>query len=390
MAYAPAVWLAVQSHFFRTANCNTAKYNQGQTTQRLLDQFDDAFLFNNFNFNRPCLTFIADLIRVSLHNNVSFQRKDYQQVDAMVLVALYFYANGILSKKIMDLVGLDKAAATEAVNVVSKLLAGMAGKFITFPGSHNDRVCVAQGIKDLSRIPNAVGVLGCMHVKVTPPAEKVSLYKNSLDFHSVMIQTICDVDGNLLAVEKCCPGSTPEQQVWESSVIFQYFKQGYNGPTWVIGSHGYQLSTYVLTPKHPSKVTDTDSSSYNAAHNQALSRSLRAIGSLKNRFRCLEDLGPVLLGSLDHVARVIYACCVLHNIAKKFSVPLPRELVPETAHPVPYAAERSDCATISEAKAIQDDMILTCFHNLSEEPSQAAEEGLQEGSLEEEGRQVSL
>ena len=146
----------------------------------------------------------------------------------------------------------------------------------------------------------------------------------------------------------------------------------------------------MLTPKHPSKVTDTDSSSYNAAHNQALSRSLRAIGSLKNRFRCLEDLGPVLLGSLDHVARVIYACCVLHNIAKKFSVPLPRELVPETAHPVPYAAERSDCATISEAKAIQDDMILTCFHNLSEEPSQAAEEGLQEGSLEEEGRQVSL
>ncbi|XP_041938324.1 putative nuclease HARBI1 [Alosa sapidissima] len=388
MAYAPAVWLAVQEHVLRTANDNTnvnvTKYSQGRTnvnvTQRLLDQLDDAFLFNNFHFNRQSLTFIADLIRTSIDNDGN---KDSQQVDAMVLVALYFYANGTLSRKITDLVGLDKTAATDAVKTVSRLLAGLAEKFITFPGSHNDRVCVAQGIKDLCRIPNAVGVLGCMHIKVTPPAENLALYKNSLDYNSVMVQTICDVNGNLLAVEKCCPGGTPAQQIWEKSVIFQHFKQGYNGPTWVIGGQGYQLSTYILPPKHPSKVKNAASLSYNKAHHKALSCSLRTIGSIKNRFRCLEDLGQVYSGTLDHIARVIYACCVLHNIGKKFSVPLPRELVPEPLHLVPFAAEMPDSATtISEAEIIQDDMIITCFHSPSDEPSQAAEAGLQGGCWE--------
>lgn len=248
MAYAPAVWLAVQEHVFRTANYSNvpARFSHGRSnvTQRLLDKLDDAFLFNNFSFNRPCLTFIADLIRVRLQNDSSFQNKDAHHVDAMVLVALYFYANGTLSRKITDLVGLDKTAATDAVKTVSTLLACMAEKFVTFPGSHNDRVCVAQGIKDLSRIPNAVGVLGYMHIKVTPPAENPATYKNSLDFHSVMVQTICDVNGNLLAVEKCCPGGTPEQQVWDKSVIFQHFKQGYNGPTWVIGKAIKCLAVY--------------------------------------------------------------------------------------------------------------------------------------------------
>ncbi|KAL2078502.1 hypothetical protein ACEWY4_026187 [Coilia grayii] len=377
MAYAPAVWLAVQEHFFRTDNYYrpTSTHVQERSSARLFDQFDDAFLFNNFNFSGPCLTFIADLIRVSLNNDANFQPKDSQEVDAMVLVALHFYAKGILPKKIMDLVGLDKEAATDAVNTVSKLLSGMAERFVTFPGSHNDRVSVALAIKDVCGIPNAVGVLGCMHVKVTPPAENPTLYKNTLEFASVMIQTICDVDGNLLAVERCSPGGTPVQQVWESSVISQHFKQGYNGPTWVIGGKEYQLSTHVLTPKHPSEVKNTADMAYNEAHSQALSCSLRTIGSLKNRFRCLEDLGPVHSSSLDRVARVIYACCVLHNIAKKFSVPLPRKLVPEPVHPVPLAPERPRGATLSEAEVIRDDMIVTCFHDPSGESSQAGDGG---------------
>lgn len=250
MAYAPAVWLAVQEHVFRTTNScirpsTTSTQVKDRSTPRLFDKFDDAFLLNNFHFNRPCLSFISDLIRTSLTNDATFQPKDSQHVDAMVLLALHFYAKGLLPKSMRDLVGLDATAATKAVNTVSKLLAGMAEKFITFPGSHNDRVCVALGIKDLCGIPNAVGVLGCMHVKVTPPADYPNLYKNTLDFTSVMIQTICDVDGNLLAAERCSPGGTPAQQVWESSVICQHFKQGYHGPTWVIGKAVNIYSSFI-------------------------------------------------------------------------------------------------------------------------------------------------
>lgn len=39
--------------------------------------------------------------------------------------------------------------------------------------------------------------------------------------------------------------------------------------------------------------------------------------------------------NLKPVARIVTACCVLHNISKKFSVPLPSKLVLDYLHPEP-------------------------------------------------------
>lgn len=371
MAYAPAVWLAAQEHLFRTGHYKPETFETNRDTPRLLYKFDESFLFNNIHLSRTCLSFVVDFVGMRLRNEYP-QLKDTKQVDAMVLVALHFYAKGILSKKIMDLLGLDSSAAAEAVGNVSKLLAGMNDKFISFPGSHNDRVFIAQRIKDMTKIPNAVGILGCMHVKVTPPVEEMTSYKNYLDYHSVMVQTICDVDGNLLSVEKFSPGRTPEQQLWEGSAISQDFKKGRCGLTWVIGGRGYNSHSNILTPKNPAAVRTAACTAYNEAHHLALACSQRALGSIKTRFQCLNNLGPVNTSSLDHVARIIYACCVLHNIAKKFSVSLPGELVLEPLQPVPYAVEHDDgSAAVSEV--IREDVIQTCFSNLSEDPKEPSD-----------------
>lgn len=87
------------------------------------------------------------------------------------------------------------------------------------------------------------------------------------------------------------------------------------------GGNGYHLSKHVLTPvRDPSNDKDIR---YNEAHAKLYSVMQTTLSHMKRRFRCLMDLGFAQKGSLDKKSNIIKACCVLHNLAKKFSVPLP-------------------------------------------------------------------
>ena len=81
------------------------------------------------------------------------------------------------------------------------------------------------------------------------------------------------------------------------------------------------MSKHVLTPvQDPS---NDKAIRYNEAHAKLYSVMQATLAHMKRRFRCLIDLGFAQKGSLDKKSNIIKACCVLHNIAKKFSVPLP-------------------------------------------------------------------
>ncbi|XP_030622918.1 putative nuclease HARBI1 [Chanos chanos] len=363
MSYASAVWLAVQEDL----------YNAGRNDvpRCYLENFDDRFLFQNFHFTRQSLQFITDLIKAALNNRASDRLNNTPMSDVAVLATLCFYAHGTLPRRITDMLGLSKVTAREAVNTVTKLLAGMTDKFITFPGSFNDRMGVASVIRSFSGIPNVVGVLGYLHVKVTPPQEDESLYLNSLDDHSVMTQVICDGEGNLLSVEQCCPGGTPEQQVWETSNISLQFNSFQHGQTWVVGGKGLYMSKHVLTALCDAELKTKAARRFNAAHSRALGCVLRTLGALKTRFRCLEHLGPVQTGALNHACQIVRACCVLHNVAKKFSVPLPGQPMPEPLLPAASPRGRSEGHELSEGEKIREDMIAMCFSH----PSDRLDEG---------------
>lgn len=252
MSYAGAVWLAVQEDLYRgtfskptpellNSDSSSNNTDPGGTDHlrheslSRLDIFDDYFLSQCFHFTRQCLTFIVDCIKARMKHDVFRPSSDATSIEAMTLAALYFYAHGFLPRKITEALGLEHTSASDAVNTVSKVLEDMSPDFITFPGTYDDRMGVAQGFKYISGIPNVVGLLGWLHVPVNPSPTEESLFLNTRGYHSVMVQIISDVDGNLLSVEQCCPGGTQEQSVWESSDIFQDFNRFQHGQTWVLG-----------------------------------------------------------------------------------------------------------------------------------------------------------
>ncbi|KAF4075907.1 hypothetical protein AMELA_G00224310 [Ameiurus melas] len=386
MSYAGAVWLAVQEDLYRGVcseptpkilnSDSSSNSADPRATDKLshesisrLDIFDDYFLSQCFHFTRQCLTFIVDCIKARMKKDVFRPSSDANSIEAMTLAALYFYAHGFLPRKITAALGLEHASANDAVNTVSKVLEDMCTDFITFPGTYDDRTGVALGFKYISGIPNVVGVLGWLHVHVSPSPAEESLFLNTRGYHSVMVQIISDVDGNLLSVEQCCPGGTQEEAVWESSDICQEFNRLQHGQTWVLGGKGLCKAKHVLSPVESSRIKTNAARRFNTAHSQVWKSTQHVLGCLKTRFRCLHNLGAVLVDNLKPVARTITACCVLHNISKKFSVPLPSKLVLEHLHPDPEMKQGEQEDFVDTEEAIED-MIEMCFGNSGDEEEQ--------------------
>ncbi|XP_043081876.1 putative nuclease HARBI1 isoform X2 [Puntigrus tetrazona] len=342
MSLAGALWFAVQDDLFTNGLCSNSSS-------------PSISISNTIQGKHPSARLKKDLF-VSGHSPTS--------AEPNILAALACYAQGSLCSKTTDLLGLDQTAAGEAVKTVTQLLADMSPDFITFPNSYNDRMGAAQAFKNLSGVPHVVGVLGYLHVKVSPPLGEENMYMNTLGYHSVMMQVIFDVDGNLLSLEQCCPGGTPEHTVWENSDIGRQFSIFQHGHTWVVGSRSLHGCAHVLTPVEAFRIKSNAALRFNKAHSQLHGRTQQVFGSLKSRFQCLRDIGSIQ--SPESVACTIKACCVLHNICKKFSVPLPLDFSAEPLHPPSEAANVTAEQPFDYMEDAKDEMI-EMFFNIAED-----------------------
>ncbi|XP_058476431.1 putative nuclease HARBI1 [Solea solea] len=331
MAFALPVWLVVQEELLQNGadDCRTPS---------CFDEYDDETLFQVFHLTRTCITFITDSIRRRM-KTVTVENVDLS-VDAMVMVALNYYAQGVSSPVVLDRVGLTTTeSASYIVATVSGIIVGMSDQFILFPRTRDARGKVAYQFERLGGIPHVVGILAPAHFKIrASPYEKSSFrsFVNSQGYTSVVSQIICDSEGNILSVDKCCVGSTFEQEMWESSSQGKDIEKQFN---WLVGGKGYHLSSHILTPLSD-PVSDGEIR-FNVAHEKILDIMRTTLGSMKRRFRCLMQLGFAQEATLHRKCNIIKACSVLHNIAKKFSVPPPpaagkiEPLHPGKQHSVP-------------------------------------------------------
>lgn len=324
MAYPLALWLAVQDELVVENNDDKeAKEPEYWCASGCFDDFQDEELEQTFHLNRACLAFIRDTVHARMRKHVS--KRPAPSVDVMLQVTLSYYAQGFVTVTLLHRAGLGASEnATTIINTVSGVIAGMSDQFISFPTSPDAKASMAAKLEGMFGIPGVLGVLAPAHFKIRASPYERDVYRsflNSLGFTSVVSQLICDYDGNVLSVEKCCKGGTCEQEMWKTSFKGREMEEDGHGPYWLIGGNGYNQSKHVLTPvTEPANDRETR---FNEAHAKVLSIAHRTLKDLKRRFKCLAQLGFALDGSLDKKCNVIKSCCVLHNIAKKFSVPPP-------------------------------------------------------------------
>ncbi|KAJ0060187.1 hypothetical protein NL108_004063, partial [Boleophthalmus pectinirostris] len=204
------------------------------------DEFDDEALFNLFHLTRPCLMFIVDSIRACMHD-VSPKHPPLS-VDALVMVTLNYYAHGISSASLLTKLGLTHTHCPAIISLVSGKISEMTEKFVSLPETEEAKATVASNIEAICGIPNVLGILASPHfrVRVSPyDKEDYRTFFSPLGYTAVVSQIICDSDGNILCVEKCEVGSTPEQEMWTSSVKGKEIEEGNYGTYWLIGEFPY-------------------------------------------------------------------------------------------------------------------------------------------------------
>ncbi|KAM6964598.1 putative nuclease HARBI1 [Tautogolabrus adspersus] len=355
MSFALPVWLAVQEELLGNvgADCGAPS---------CFDEFDDEALFEVFHLSRPCISFILDAARIRMKKLAL--KNPTLSVDAMVMVALNYYAHGVSSPCVLQRVGQCQTDCLAIMSTVSGVIAGMSDQFISFPLTYEAKKKVALKTKNCCRIPNVLGVLGAAHFKIRASPYETDTFRgfvNTLGYTSVVSQIICDSDGNILSVEKCCVGSTFEQELWESSFKGREMEEEIHGAFWVIAGKGYNLSKHVLTPvAEPANDSETR---FNEAHAKIQDVMRTMLGSMKRRFRCLNQLGFAQENSLDKKSNVIKACSVLHNIAKKFSVPPPPDA--GNIEPLHPGKQRAESEINPEALKARQKLISANFLNVS-------------------------
>ncbi|XP_034050165.1 putative nuclease HARBI1 [Thalassophryne amazonica] len=311
MAFALPVWFAVQQELL-------VEDETDFSSPSVFDHFDDETLFQTFHLSRPCVTFILDSVRPRLNAHTPLP------ADAMLMVALNYYAHGVSIVSVLQRVGLSQTECPAVIGAVSEVIADMADVFISFPTSRESRTNVASKIQAFCGIPRVLGVLAPAHFKIRASPYEKDIFRsfvNSQGYTSVVTQIICDCDGNILSVEKCCVGSTSEQEIWDASFKRKEMEQESGGSYWIAGGSGYRLTMHVLTAV--SQPTNKREVLFNEAHAKLHDAMRSTLNNLKRRFRCLMQLGFAQEMTLNRKANIIKACCVLHNICKKFSVHLP-------------------------------------------------------------------
>ncbi|XP_038156991.1 putative nuclease HARBI1 [Cyprinodon tularosa] len=315
MAFPAPIWLAVQEELL-----GSIEPEEDYGSRSCFDGFTDEALFETFHLSRPCIAFITEAVRVRL-KSAAFKRSPLP-ADVMLMAALNYYAHGLFTPAVQQKV--PPVSLTTALSAVSGVIAGMSDVFISFPLTVEARSRTASKIQELCGISDVLGVLAPAHFKIrASPYDKPSFksFINVMGYTSVVSQFICDCEGNILSVEKCCVGSTFEQELWDSSFKGREVEEDLHGAFWFIGGKGYKLSKHVLTPvSEPMSVRDVR---FNEAHAKMDKVMQKMLWSMKTRFRCLQQLGFAEETSLNKKSNIIKACSVLHNIAKKFSVPLP-------------------------------------------------------------------
>lgn len=161
------------------------------------------------------------------------------------------------------------------------------------------------------------GIIGCIdgsHIKISAPKKNHNSYINRKNFHSVLLQGVCDHRRLFIDVYAGEAGSIHDYTMYKRSPLYQSIQRGeiiFYEDNHLIGDLAYKLDTNLLVGfKNNGHLTDAQKN-FNYVLNKARVTIENAFALLKGRFRRLKLLETV---RMDFISLLIVSGCILHNV----------------------------------------------------------------------------
>ncbi|XP_043473414.1 putative nuclease HARBI1 [Leptopilina heterotoma] len=184
--------------------------------------------------------------------------------------------------------------------------------------------------REIAGFPNAIAAVDGCHIPISAPANDAVYYVNRKNFHSLLLQAICDSKRRFIDVFAGVCGSVHDARVWEMSDIKMAIEEDQDRfcpqQTHIVGDSAYGLSETLMTPFRDNGHLTRTEKNYNIAHSRTRVVIERSFALLKGRFRRLKYL---YLQNVIYGPLIIVACCVLHNICLDFDDEMNAEILEE-------------------------------------------------------------
>ncbi|KAG8177441.1 hypothetical protein JTE90_008625 [Oedothorax gibbosus] len=207
------------------------------------------------------------------------------------------------------------------------------------------------------------------------------IYVNRKSSFSINVQLICDTDMYILNVNARYPGSTHDAFIWRHSAVKNALEQYHEPGSWLCDNiyflltyvvlhflhlkknqiikrdSGYPLEPWLLNPiLNPAP--GSPSERFNTAFIRTRNTIERCNGLLKSRVRCLLKARQLAYDP-TRAGKIINACVVLHNVCRRFNVPLVDEEEIEPWGPIPSFAN-TDNLRLAGSR-VRESLIATRF-----------------------------
>ncbi|XP_072033585.1 uncharacterized protein [Amphiura filiformis] len=184
---------------------------------------------------------------------------------------------------------------------------------------------IIDGFRQKYGMVQCAGAIDGTHIPIIAPEKDHADYHNRKQFHSIILQGVCDHQYRFIDINVGWPGRVHDARVFRHSsivdagqngLLFPETTENISGvdiPIMIIGDPAYPLLRWLMKGYRDNGRLTPEQKLFNFT----LSRNRMVIegtyGRLKGRWRCLLTRHD---SSTEFVPTVITACCILHNICE--------------------------------------------------------------------------
>lgn len=182
-------------------------------------------------------------------------------------------------------------------------------KFIKWPDQQQYHE-ISNVFMDKKGFPSIIGALDGTHIKIKAPHDHGADYINRKMYHSLILQAVCREDLRFTDVFSGWPGRVHDARVLRNSPLWE------SGPTLcgeylIVADGAYPCRRWLLTPYRDNGHLTRDEVKYNKSLSGSRVVIENAFGSLKGRFRRLQNID---MADIMYIIKTIINGCVLHNM----------------------------------------------------------------------------
>lgn len=287
------------------------------------------------NYRMSYMTFqelVEELRPYIEHQNTKWRKA--VAVDKAVAMVLFRLAHGHAPKLVGRFYGVGGSTVIKYTNLIVDALSEsnkLKSKYIQIPSGVRLKRIIAD-FKAGTCIDNMCGAVDGSHIRLfrKPPFYRVPAdYWCRHDFHSILLQGICDYNKVFWSVCARQPGGCHDATHLRSSQIWEQLRrgaaleepvlniEGKQVKPYIVGDSAYPLMSFLLKAFHNRSTGSPAQNLFDRQLRKGRVKIENAFGILKNRWQILKNANV----ALDQVAKVSIACCVLHNICQRAGEP---------------------------------------------------------------------